>query len=132
MDKKSKLLILEGEGQPSERRLGSRMDRTKALNALSAAGAKVSHDSGGRVLVIDASDEVVQALSRALPGARVVDADADVKDSIKNMDETEQLFVEAMKIRTSKSYREAKARRKFGESPEEKELFSGSCVREEY
>ncbi|MGB7068787.1 MAG: hypothetical protein WBD22_04780 [Pyrinomonadaceae bacterium] len=132
-DKNRKLLILEGNGPSDDRRLGARMDRTKAMNAVTAAGAKVRHDSGGRFIVIEATKAVEAELSKTLPEARIVDVDYDLGDSIADLDSTESLFLEALKIRSSKSYRDAKARRVPGESPEEKLLVSGgSCVREEY
>ncbi len=132
MDKKLKLLIIE-EGKPSkDRRLGSRLDRSKTLNAILSSGAKVRHDSGGRLIVAEVSKEAEKALAKSLPGARLVAVDSDVKGSITSLDPTETLFLEALKIRTSKSYRDAKKRRKFGETPEEKQLLTGSCVREGY
>lgn len=132
MEKNMKLLVLEGDEPSGDRRLGSRITRSKALNAISAAGAKVRHDSGGRLLLIEAPEAAERALTKRLPGARLVPVDSDVRDSIAELDPSESLFLEALKIRNSKSYRDAKKRRKFGETPEEKKLFSGSCVREDY
>lgn len=132
MDKNLKLLVLESKDPQKDRRLGFRIDRSKAMNALSRSGAKVRHDSGGRLILIEASEETEKAIAKLLPGAQVIPVDSDKRDSIGDLDPTESLFLEALKIRTSKSYREAKKQRKFGETPEEKKLFSGSCVREEY
>ena len=132
MDKNRKLLILEAEERSRDQRLGSRIDRAKALNAISASGAKVHHDSGGRLLVIEAAEEAAKALTRRLPGARLVPLDSELKDSISGLDPTESLFLDALKTRTSEKYRDAKRRRKFGETPEEKELLSAPDVREEY
>lgn len=129
MSKNLKLLVLEGT--PSDRRLGSRMDRNKALNAVAASGAKVRQDSGGRVIVIEVSKDGEKALTKRLPEARIVPVDTDLRDSITDLDETELLFLEALKIRNSKSYRDAKKRRKVGETPEEKKLITGSCTPEE-
>lgn len=108
------------------------MERTKTLNALSLSDAKVSHDSGGRLIVIEVPEEAEQALIERLPGARLVPIDSDVKNIMRDLDPTESLFLDALKIRTSKEYRDAKKQRKYGETPEEKKLFSASCVREEY
>lgn len=132
MDGDLKLLILEGEELSRDRRLEFRIDRSKALNTVSASGAAVRHDSGGRLIVIEAPEEAEKTLTERLPGARLVPVDADVRDMITDLDPTESLFLDALKIRTSEDYREAKARRTFGETPEEKELFTASCVREEY
>ena len=132
MKRTLKLLILETERSARDRRLGSRIDRARAINAIAAAGAKVRHDSGGRVMVIDARKSAEDALRKSLPDARIVAVDADVKGSIPRLDETESLFLDALQIRTSKSHRARKRRRRFGETPEEQELFDASCVREEY
>lgn len=102
------------------------------MNTISSTGAKVQHDSGGRFMVVEVSDEEEKTLKKQLPGARIVALDSDVKKVEADLDESESLFLEALKIRTSKSYREAKKKSKPGESPEEKAQFSGSCVREEY
>jgi hypothetical protein len=132
MKRTLKLLILDDERAVRDRRLGSRIDRVRALNAISTSGAKVRHDSGGRLIVIDARKSAQDALEKSLPNARLVAVDADVKGSIPRLDETESLFLDALQIRSSKSYRDRKRRRKYGETPEEQALFDASCVREEY
>jgi hypothetical protein len=132
MTRTEKLLILGDDQSARDRRLGDRIDRARALNAIAAAGAKVRHDSGGRLIVIDARKSAQDALEKSLPSARIVPVDADVKGTVPRLDETESLFLGALQIRTSKNYRARKRRRKFGETPEEKELFEASCVREEY
>src|SRR5688500_1574584 len=120
MERNLKLLILE---RSRDRRLGARGDRAKALNAISESGAKVRHDSGGRLIVIKASKKAEGLLAERLPEARLEPVDADVKGEITGLDATESLFLDALQIRTSKSYQDAKRRRKFGETPEEQELF---------
>lgn len=132
MAKNLKLLVIKGKVPSRDRRLGSRIDRSKALNAVSAVRAKVRHDSGGRLIVIEASEESEKALTERLPGARLVPLDSDVWESLTDLDPSESLFLEALKIRTSKAYRDAKKRRKVGETPEEKELVSAPDVREDY
>lgn len=132
MDENLKLLILKEEEPLRDRKLGFKIDRRKALKAISESGAKVRHDSGGRIIEIEILEEEEKILIKLLPRARLVTVDSDVKDSIIDLDTTESLFLEALKIRTSKSYREAKKLRKVGDTPEEKELISGPCVREEY
>jgi hypothetical protein len=132
MDENLKLLVLEVEGSPRGRSREFRTDRSEALNAISASGVKVRHDSGGRLIVIEATEETEKALTGRLSGIRLVPVDADVRNSIADLDSTESLFLAALKIRTSKLYRDAKRRRKVGETPEEKALVSGPCVREDY
>lgn len=132
MSENMKLLVLEAEEPSRDRRLGLRTNRTKALNAISSSGAKVRHDSGGRLIVIEVPEEAEKALTERLSRARLVPVDSDVRGLITDLDSTESLFLDALKIRTSKNYRDAKKRRKVGETPEEKELTSGPCVREEY
>jgi len=130
-----KLLVLEGAGpsrEPRERALERRVDRSATLNAIASSGVKVRHDSGGRLVVIEAQEEAEKALLERLPGARLVPVDSDVRDLITDLDSNESLFVEALKIRTSKSYREAKSRRKIGETPEEQELISAPDFRGDF
>lgn len=132
MDQNLKLVILDAAAPATERSLDFRIERTKALNAIVSSGAKIRHDGGGRLIVIEATAEAERSLARLLPGARVIGADSAAKESIAGLDSSELLFLEAVKIRTSKTYRDAKQRRKVGDTPEEKDLTSGPDVREEY
>lgn len=129
-----KLLVLEEKKRSKDKRLGTRMERTRALNAISASGSRVRHDSGGRLIVIETSSKAEALLLKLLPDAKVVAVGAEMKSALPkmDMDPTESLFVEALQIRNTKRYRDAKKARKVGESPEEKELLSAPCVREEY
>jgi hypothetical protein len=132
MDENLKLLVLEGEKPSIDRRLGLRTSRARVLNMLESSGAKVQHDSGGRLIVVEVSEGTEKDLTERLTGVRLMPVDSDVSDIIDDADSTEALFLEALKLRTSKRYRNAKKRRKVGETPEEKALVSGSCVRDEY
>jgi len=132
MEENLKLLVLKEEEPLRDRRLGFKIERRKVLKAISLSGAKVCHDSGGRLIVIEVLGEAEKALTKLLPRARLVPVDSDVRDSITDLDSTESLFLEALKIRTSTSYRDAKKLRKVGDTPEEKELISKPCVRDEY
>jgi hypothetical protein len=125
-----KLLVLDTR-EARDRAVEFRAERRKVLTAVTSAGAKVRHDSGGRLIVVDVPPEAEKALA-ALPGIRVLPLDADVKASLPNLDSTESLFLDALQIRTSREYRDAKSRRKVGESPEERELRSAPDVQEEY
>ncbi len=131
MDENLRLLVLEWDQPRSDQRLEARIDRTKALEAISASGAKVRHDSGGRLIIVEVPEEV-EILKERLPQARLLPVDADVRDKIANLDPTESLFLDALRIRTSEDYREAKRQRKYGDTPEEQELLSAPDVREEY
>ena len=125
-----KLLVLDTR-EARDRAVEFRAERRKLLTAVTSAGAKVRHDSGGRLIVVDVPPEAEKALA-ALPGVRMLPLDAEVKASLPNLDSTESLFLDALQIRTSREYRDAKSRRKVGESPEERELRSAPDVREEY
>lgn len=125
-----KLLVLDTR-EARDRAVEFRAERRKLLTAVTSAGAKVRHDSGGRLLVVDVPPDAEQALA-SLPGVRMLPLDAEVKASLPNLDSTESLFLDALRIRTSRQYRDAKSRRKVGESPEEQELRSAPDVREEY
>jgi hypothetical protein len=132
MNKNLKLLVLDERKQSKDRRIGSRLDRAKALNAILASGAKIRHDSGGRLIIVEVTKEAEKSLAKDLPEMRLVSASTDVRDSITNLDATESLFLDALKIRSSKKFQDAKKKRKFGETPEEKQLLSAPDVREEY
>jgi hypothetical protein len=132
MDGNQKLLVLEGGEGAQGRRLGARLDRSKVLNAIAASGARLRHDSGGRLMVVEVPEEAEQALAERLPNVRLLPVDADVKDEIADLDPTESLFLDALKLRTSDSFREAKRQRRFGETPEEQRLFTAPDIREEY
>lgn len=132
MDKNQKLLVLDEEYSPGNRGLEFRIHKNKVKEAILASGAKIRHDSGGRFIVVHVSDKSEKALLKLLPKARILPIDSDLKELISDMDANEKLFFDALRTRASKKYRDAKMKRKPGESPEEKELFSGSCVRDEY
>ncbi len=130
-DKEKKILILEKQERSTDVRMGQRIERKKAINTISSSGAKVRHDSGGRFMVIEVSKEEERDLKKQLPNARIVELDS-IKEVKADLDESESLFLEALKIRNSEDYREMKRKSKPGESTEEKKQLSGSCVREEY
>lgn len=125
-----KLLVLDTK-EARDRAVEFRAERRKVLTAVTSAGAKVRHDSGGRLIVVDVPPDAEKAVA-SLPGVRMLPLDADVKASLSNLDSTESLFLDALQIRTSREYRDAKSRRKVGESPEEQELRSAPDVQEEY
>ena len=127
-----KLLVLQPKERSRDQRLELRTDRKRALTAIAASGAKVRHDSGGRLIAIEVTDETAKVVAERLSDARIVPLDANVRDTIPDLDATEALFLEALRIRTSQRYRDAKARRVVGETREEQELISGPDVREEY
>lgn len=126
-----KLLVLAA-APSTGRGLEFRAERNRALTILASLGAKVRHDSGGRLLVVEVAENAEKALTERLAGSRLVPVDADLKGAIRDMDPTESLFLEALRIRSSTSYRDAKRRRKVGDTPEERDLVSGPDVREEY
>ena len=129
MDKNLKLLILEGKELMKEP-LAFRMGRTRVINTLSAMGVKVRHDSGSRLIIIDVPKEKEAAVIKDIPGARLIPIEQDMKDELKDLNPDELLFLGAIKKRVSKKYRDDKKNRKPGDSPEEKLLLSGSCVRD--
>ena len=132
MEKNFKLLILETEEKPKDRKLDFTIQRTKALNAISSSGAKVCHDSGGRLIVVEMPQKAEKLLVKRLPTAQITPLDSGVRKSIADLDSNESLFLEALKIRTSVKHRDAKKRRRIGQTPEEKMLISAPDVREEY
>lgn len=132
MNKNQRLLILPRSESTGRSRLTLGLDRKKILSALAAEGAKVRHDSGGRFILVELPKRSESALARRLPDARLVELDAGLADAAGDLDPTEALFIEAIRIRASPKYRAAKRRRKVGDTPEEQRLVSGACVREDY
>lgn len=129
MGKDLKLLVWSGKAPASKATPGTRVDRRKELAAIDAVGARLRHDSGGRLIVLELPDGAEAALLRRLPGAKLLPIGAELAAAIPGLDAGETLFLEALRIRASAGYREAKRRRKPGASPEEQMLATGSCVR---
>ena len=105
--------------------------RIRILNVVTSSGGKVLHDSGGRVVLIDTRGNDKEILGKLPQGSQLVGADQDVKSSLVDLDPSESLFLDALKLRNSKKYRTAKQRRKPGETPEEIELLSGPCTEDD-
>lgn len=124
------LLILEAPGRAEERGIRGGIDRIRTLNDIVSLGGKVRHDSGERLIVIDTAGLDEGVLQERLTGARLVSLDEDIEALVPDLGDHEELFLEALRIRTSSSYRRMKKRQKPGESPEEKELFSAPCTPE--
>jgi hypothetical protein len=126
-----RLLHLAKRASPTKQaaRDTSPVDRRRELLVIASVGGKVRHDSGGRLLVVELPESAEPELLKLLPGASLVTLDAELSRPVPDLDEGEALFLEALRIRHSPAYREAKAKRVFGESPEEKLLATASCVR---
>jgi hypothetical protein len=127
----TRLLVLDETFRRDEGRLGAGIDRRRALSALKAAGITVQHDSGGRLLVIEADDEAAAAVTRQLRGARILplrEGGDDRMVDLEALDAQDALFARALDIRLSPEYRERKRRQVPGETPEEQLLISGPCT----
>lgn len=110
--------------------LNQKDERRRSFNALKQLRARITHDSSGRFIVLETDDK--KAAEKALPkGAKLVDASTDVAKTMKDMDESETLFLRALQKRFSKKYREMKDAQKPGESPEEIEFFSAPHTQED-
>jgi hypothetical protein len=129
MAKELKLLVWARKAPPTKAAPGTRIDRREEMAAIVSAGAKLRHDSGGRLIVLELPEGAEAALLKRLPGAKLLPIGPELEAAIPGLDPGEALFLEALRIRASASYRDAKRQRKFGESPEEKLLATGSCVR---
>jgi len=111
--------------------LKDKMDRAKLAGELQASGARITSDSGGKVVVIDVPDDKQEIVRKKLPKVQLLGLDQDIKKAAPKLDENEKLFVDALKLRTSPAYIEAKKARKPGSTPEEKEFFAGPHVIDE-
>lgn len=124
------LIVAEEADEKREDKLQARVNRVRAMKEVQASG-KVRHDSGGRLLVIDSYDDD-RILESLPPGSRIVSIDERLADSMSDLaidlDSSESLFLEALQIRSSERFREAKARQKPGETPEEQLMFTTPCT----
>lgn len=104
------------------------VDRRRALRALAEAQVKVRHDSGGRVLIVDADEEALKVLRETLPDVELLPLDVAATERVEKLDPQDALFVEALRVRLSSKYQEIKRGLKPGETPEEQLLFTASCT----
>lgn len=110
--------------------LDSSENRGVALQALRESGAKVLHDSGERVLVVEVPEEPL--LRERLPGtSRLLELRGDAKKELPRASDNELLFVEALQLRASPAFQEEKRRRAPGSTPQEQLLFQASCIPEQ-
>lgn len=123
------LLVGQRSGGEKKGPRGERIDRTRELLAIAAVGGRVRHDSGGRLMLIELPEGAEAKLKMLLVSAKLAAPEGDLKGVSSNLNAGEKLFLEALRIRHSPDFRERKALRRFGESPEEQLLSTGSCVR---
>ena len=128
MEREERLLLLDDQPGSTEGHLAGGLQRARVLKALADAGARVEHDSGGRLLVVAASAEADEALGSALEGVTVLPLDEDVTERVGVLDPQDALFARALALRMSPAYRDLKRRQKPGSTPEEKLLVSGPCT----
>lgn len=114
-------MILEGKDQ-----------RNDAIQIVRSEGGQVLQDSGGRAIVVETGQEEEKIRIKLPQRARISQIEEDIRNILVNPDPTESLFLDALNLRNSASYRSAKRNRKPpGEEPEEIELLSGSCTGDE-
>ena len=104
-------------------------EREEILKALAESGGKILHDSGERVLVIEVPEDNKVKLEISLPRTSGLFKLADNKNIIKKItrpSEHEQLFIDALKLRTSETFINEKKLRKPGSTIEEKEMLMES------
>jgi hypothetical protein len=123
------LLVAKRSGPAKRGPRGERIDRSRELLAIAAVGGRVRHDSGGRLLLVELPEGTETKLGQMLTGARLAAPAGDLKAVASGLDATEKLFLEALRLRHSPEFIARKATRRFGESAEEQQLSTGSCVR---
>ena len=102
--------------------LKSKNDREKTLKALIERGGKVVHDSGERVLIVEVPKGT--KLRQKLPAtSKLLLLNSNVIKEISRPSEHERLFIDALKLRTSKAFIEEKKLRIPGSTPEEQEMM---------
>ena len=115
----NKLLIIE---RPEDR-----FSKVRVTNAVKAAGAKIRH-SAGRIFLLD-TRENDEEIRRNLPeGTRLLPTDREIDTTLTDLEPSELLLLDAIRLLESPEYRAEKQRSRPGETPEEQELFSGPCV----
>ena len=107
-------------------------DRDKVLDILAKYKVKIIHDSCGRVINLDASKLTKEVLCELPKETKVVSLNENIKSHLEKLESGETRFLNALSIRLSSEFKENRKKRKpFGMEPEEKELFTGSCLVEE-
>lgn len=107
--------------------LKNKKDRDKLTKTLQEAKVRVHEDSGERLVVIDTPRDKAALLKKLPSGSQLVDSSS---VRITAPDENEKLFLDALKLRRSKAFKDAHKKRKPGTTPEEKAQFTVSDTNE--
>lgn len=105
--------------------LKSERDRETTLKAIAERGGRVVHDSGQRVLVIEVPKRT-RLKDKLLPTTKIVKINGNVKRAISRPSKHETLFIDALKLRTSRKFINEKMQREPGSTPEEQKMFETS------
>ncbi|MEO8219727.1 MAG: hypothetical protein ABI563_02930 [Specibacter sp.] len=127
MDNETQVIILP-EPRPGASRPESGIERLRLLGVLADAGVKVRHDSGGRLLVVDASDQAVKAAQESGPDFDSVPLDGELTQRVGDLNAQDALFLQALQLRLSPEYQRRKSEMTPGESPEEQLLRTAPCT----
>ena len=107
-------------------------ERNNTIDNIKSQGGHIIHDSGGRLLIIEAGrveDKIRNNLSQ---NTRMMNVDEINKNLLENLDNSESIFLDALNLKNTVIYQAAKRNRKPpGEEPEEKEMLLGSCMGDE-
>jgi hypothetical protein len=101
--------------------LQNKSDRDRLAKTLTERGVKVSHDSGGRALVVDVPKDS-DSLKNLPAGVRVEDLKTGSK-ALPRANQNERIFLEALSLRQTANFAKKLKKFKPGESPEEKQLL---------
>lgn len=127
MDNETQVIILP-EPRAGASRPESGIERLRLLGALTDAGIKVRHDSGGRLLVVDASEKAVKAAQKSGPAFDAVPLDGELSTRTGDLNAQDTLFLAALQLRLSPDYQRRKSEMTPGESPEEQLLRTAPCT----
>ena len=104
-------------------------ERENILKLLAESKGRVLHDSGERVLVIGVPKGKETKLKAVLPTTssllKLTD-DKNIRRKVTRPSSHERLFIDALKLRTSKKFIDEKKLRKPGSTKEEKEMLKVS------
>ncbi len=105
--------------------ISSRAQRMRVLTQLRSEGVRVKHDFG-KFLIVEAPKTGVE---KSLLKKRIkLEAPTNNTFQVRGVSADEKLLLDAFLLRQSTKFKSRKRKQKSGDTPEEKELFSGGCV----
>jgi len=110
-------------------KISNRRQRARVLTQLRTQGIRVKHDFG-KFLIVETPQK--KGVEKSLLKQRIrLESPTERAFKVRGVSPDEKLLVDAFLLRKSAKFRRRKEKQVSGETPEEKELFSGGCVTNE-